>query len=155
MVLAGLIWEDPTHCLVIKHQPDCRIMQISKVCGTSNCKDIHLTGNMKKILELVEEVKTVKYMVPVNEKPGKHVWHVVFEKDRQDSALAAARRLGNKLSDRLHRAFPPKSRLLAEVRHLHGHPARVDEAIIYLQSGHCQSLPASAYMHLTSPNRLL
>jgi hypothetical protein len=29
---------------------------------------------------------------------------------RQDRALAAARRLGNKLSHRLHRAFPPRSR---------------------------------------------
>jgi len=33
--------------------------------------------------------------------------------------------------------------------------ARVDEAILYLQSGHGQALPARAYMHLTSPHRLL
>ena len=33
--------------------------------------------------------------------------------------------------------------------------ARVDEAILYLQSGHGQALPARAYMHLTSPGRFL
>ncbi len=33
--------------------------------------------------------------------------------------------------------------------------AGVDEAILYLQSGHCQALPARAYMHLTSPDRFL
>ncbi len=33
--------------------------------------------------------------------------------------------------------------------------ARVDEAILYLQSGHGQALPARAYMHLTSPDRFL
>ena len=33
--------------------------------------------------------------------------------------------------------------------------ARVDEAILYLQSGHGHALPARAYMHLTSPNRFL
>jgi hypothetical protein len=31
--------------------------------------------------------------------------------------------------------------------------AGVDEAILYLQSGHGQALPARAYMHLTSPDR--
>jgi hypothetical protein len=30
--------------------------------------------------------------------------------------------------------------------------ARVDEAILYLQSCHCQARPARAYMHLTSPD---
>jgi len=33
--------------------------------------------------------------------------------------------------------------------------ARVDEAILYLQSGHGHALPARAYMHLTSPDRFL
>jgi hypothetical protein len=33
--------------------------------------------------------------------------------------------------------------------------AKVDEAILYLQSGHGQVLPARAYMHLTSPDRFL
>ena len=33
--------------------------------------------------------------------------------------------------------------------------ARVDEAILYLQSGHGQALPARAYMYLTSPARFL
>jgi hypothetical protein len=33
--------------------------------------------------------------------------------------------------------------------------AKVDEAILYLQSGHGQALPARAYMHLTSPDRFL
>jgi hypothetical protein len=33
--------------------------------------------------------------------------------------------------------------------------ARVDEAILYLQSGHCQALPTRAYMHLTSPDSFL
>ncbi len=33
--------------------------------------------------------------------------------------------------------------------------ARVDEAILYLQSGHGQALPPLAYMHLTSPARFL
>ncbi len=32
---------------------------------------------------------------------------------------------------------------------------RVDEAILYLQSGHGHALPARAYMHLTSPDRFL
>jgi hypothetical protein len=31
----------------------------------------------------------------------------------------------------------------------------VDEAILYLQSGHGQALPARAYMHLKSPARFL
>jgi hypothetical protein len=33
--------------------------------------------------------------------------------------------------------------------------AGVDEAILYLQSGHGQALPTRAYMHLTSPDRSL
>jgi hypothetical protein len=33
--------------------------------------------------------------------------------------------------------------------------AKVDEAILYLQSGHGQALPARAYMHLTTPDRFL
>ena len=33
--------------------------------------------------------------------------------------------------------------------------ARVDEAILYLQSGHGHALPARAYMHLTPPDRFL
>jgi hypothetical protein len=33
--------------------------------------------------------------------------------------------------------------------------ARVDEAILYLQSGHGQARPARVYMHLTSPYRFL
>ncbi len=33
--------------------------------------------------------------------------------------------------------------------------AGVDEAILYLQSGHGQAFPASAYMHLKSPVRFL
>ena len=33
--------------------------------------------------------------------------------------------------------------------------ARVDKAILYLQSGHGQALPARAYMYLTSPDRFL
>ncbi len=33
--------------------------------------------------------------------------------------------------------------------------ARVDEAIMYLQSGHGQALPARAYIYLTSPARFL
>ncbi len=33
--------------------------------------------------------------------------------------------------------------------------AGVDEAILYLQSGHGQTLPARAYMHLSSPDRFL
>ena len=33
--------------------------------------------------------------------------------------------------------------------------ARVDEAVLYLQSGHGQALPARAYMHLMSPDRFL
>jgi hypothetical protein len=82
MILTGLIWEDPTHGLVIKHQPDCRIMPIRRVVGTSNKKEIHLAGNMKKILQLVEDVKVVSHMVRVSEEPGKHVWHVVFKKDK-------------------------------------------------------------------------
>jgi hypothetical protein len=82
MILTGLIWEDPTHGLVIKHQPDCRIMPIRRVVGTSNKKEIHLAGNMKKILQLVEDVKVFSHMVRVNEEPGKHVWHVVFKKDK-------------------------------------------------------------------------
>ena len=82
MILTGLIWEDPTHGLVIKHQPDCRIMPIRRVVGTSNKKEIHLAGNMKKILDLVEKLETVQHMVRVHEEPGKHVWHVVFRKDK-------------------------------------------------------------------------
>jgi hypothetical protein len=33
--------------------------------------------------------------------------------------------------------------------------ARVDEAILYLQSSHGQALPARACMHITSPDRFL
>ncbi len=33
--------------------------------------------------------------------------------------------------------------------------ARVDEAILYLQSGHGHALPARAYMHLPSPDSFL
>jgi hypothetical protein len=52
------------------------------VVGISNKKEIHLAGNMKKILDLVEKLETVQHMVRVHEEPGKHVWHVVFRKDK-------------------------------------------------------------------------
>jgi hypothetical protein len=33
--------------------------------------------------------------------------------------------------------------------------ARVDETILYLQSGHCAALPARVYMQIASPARFL
>ncbi len=33
--------------------------------------------------------------------------------------------------------------------------ARVDEVILYLQSGHCAALPAQAYMSIAFPGRFL
>ena len=48
-----------------------------------------------------------------------------------------------------------KGRFLAILGHLAASETCVPEAILYLQSGHGQALPARAYMHLMSPARFL